>query len=372
MNAGHTPDGPFSATRGLGLTIERIDASILELPYRIPMRTASNQFVGATGLLVTVTTEAGVEGHGYSDVFARTGETAETACAMVRQVLAPLVLGRDAARLPQIRAEVDRGLLGNPRAKSALDTALMDALARALGIPLYLLLGGRGSDSVGLVRMVGLGSPEEMATAAAAAAADGAGVKLKLGGTVNEDVARVAAVRDRVGDACYLKADANEAYDARGAVRLAHRLADLDVAVLEQPVPRSDLASLADVTRRSSIAIEADQSVRTVDDARRLIEHRIVDSINTGIARLGSIGAVRLVAEMCRVGGLRCTLSNTAGSVVGDAAAVHVAVSTPGLDDRCELEFEAVLEDPFSGLRVEGGRVPLPTTVGIGVERRTP
>lgn len=371
MSASLPPDGILSTGHGPGLTFERIDASILELPYRIPMRTASNHFVGATGLLVTVTTAAGVEGYGYSDVFARTGETAETAVIMVRQVLAPLVLGRDAARLPQIRAEVDRALLGNPRAKSALDTALLDALARSLGVPMNLLLGGRASDSVGLVRMVGLGSPEEMATAAAAATADGAGLKLKLGGTVNEDVARVAAVRDRVGDACYLKVDANEAYDARGAVRLAHRLADLDVAVLEQPVARSDLSSLAEVTRRSPIAIEADQSVRSLEDARRLIEHRIVDSINTGIARLGSIEAVRLLVGMCRLGGIRCTLSNTAGSVVGDAAAVQLAVSTPGLDDRCELEFEAISGDPFSGLRVEGGRVQLPTTVGLGVERQT-
>ena len=79
-------------------------------------------------------------------------------------------------------------------------------------------------------------------------------------------------------------------------------------------------------------------------------------AINTGIPKVGSIGEVRKIAELCEMNGIRCALSNTAGSMVGDAAALHLAVSTPGIAPLCELgEFEVITGDPFFGLTVDKG-----------------
>jgi L-alanine-DL-glutamate epimerase-like enolase superfamily enzyme len=98
--------------------------------------------------------------------------------------------------------------------------------------------------------------------------------------------------------------------------------------------------------KHAPIKIEADQSCRNFADAQTLIKHRIVDSINTGIAKVGSLGEVRRIAELCEANGIRCALSNTAGSMVGDAAAVHLAASTPGISPLCELgEFEVITGD---------------------------
>jgi L-alanine-DL-glutamate epimerase-like enolase superfamily enzyme len=182
---------------------------------------------------------------------------------------------------------------------------------------------------------------------------------------------RVAAVRNAVGDDVFIKIDANEAYDAKTAIRLAKGLADYGVEVFEQPVPREQLDALWEVKKHSPIKIEADQSVRSFADAQTLIKNRMVDSINTGIAKIGSSGEVRRIAELCEMNGIRCALSNTAGSMVGDAAAVHLAASLRGISPLCELgEFEVITGDPFFGLSVEKGTISVPEGEGLGVSLR--
>jgi len=219
--------------------------------------------------------------------------------------------------------------------------------------------------------MVSVGEPDAMAEEAKQLVRDGLALKLKVSGKIEKDLPRVAAVRKAVGDGVFIKIDANEAYDAKSAIRLAKSLADLGVEVFEQPVPRDQFDALWEVKKHAPIKIEADQSCRTFADAQTLIKHRMIDSINTGIPKVGSIDEVRRIAELCEANGIRCALSNTAGSMVGDAAAVHLAASTSGISPLCELgEFEVITGDPFFGLSVEKGTITVPEGEGLGVSLR--
>ena len=353
------------------MKIEQIETTVLEMPYKKPLVTATNNFTVARGLLVKVITDDGVEGYGYSDLFPRTGETPETARHVVEDILKPKVIGRELEALARIRADLDHLLTGNPRAKAALETAMHDALARSYHIPLYLMLGGRYRNEIKVIKMVSVDNPEAMADEAKALVRDGLSLKLKMSGKIDLDLPRVAKVRNAVGDNVFIKVDANEAYDAKTAIRLAKGLADHGVEIFEQPVPRDQLDALWEVKKHSPIKIEADQSVRTVADAQMVIKNRMVDSINTGIPKVGSIGEVRKIAELCELNGIRCALSNTAGSMVGDAAAVHLAASAPGIAPLCELgEFEVITGDPFFGLSVEKGVISVPEGEGLGVSLR--
>jgi L-alanine-DL-glutamate epimerase-like enolase superfamily enzyme len=350
------------------MKIEQIETTVLEMPYTKPLVTATNNFTVARGLLVKVITDHGVEGYGYSDLFPRTGETPETARHVIESVLRVKVVGKNLDDLVRLRADIDHTLTGNPRAKAALETAMYDALARSYHIPLYLMLGGRYRNEIKVIKMVSVDDPEAMADEAKALVRDGLALKLKMSGKIDLDLPRVAKVRNAVGDHVFIKVDANEAYDAKTAIRLAKGLADHGVEIFEQPVPRDQLEALWEVKKHSPIKIEADQSVRTVADAQMVIKNRMVDSINTGIPKIGSIGEVRRIAELCELNGIRCALSNTAGSMVGDAAAVHLAASAPGIVPLCELgEFEVITGDPFFGLSVEKGAITVPEGEGLGV-----
>ncbi len=348
--------------------VANIETMILEMPYRKPLVTATNNFTVARGLLVKVITESGIEGYGYSDLFPRTGETPQTAQHVMDTVLKPKVVGKELEDLAQIRAQVEHALTGNPRAKSALDTAMHDALARGCHMPLFVMLGGKFRSEIKVIKMVSVGEPDAMADEAKKLASEGLALKLKVGGKIDLDLRRVAAVRHAVGDDVFIKIDANEAYDAKTAIRLAKKLADYDIEVFEQPVPRDQWDALWEVKQHAPMKIEADQSCRTFADAQALIKDRMIDGINTGIAKAGSIGEVRRIAELCEQNGIRCALSNTAGSMVGDAAAVHLAAATPGVAPLCELgEFEVITGDPFFGLSVEKGMISVPEGEGLGV-----
>ena len=353
------------------MKIDQIETTVLEMPYIKPLVTATNNFTVARGLLVKVITDGGSEGYGYSDLFPRTGETPETARHVIESILRAKVVGKDLEDLVRLRGDIDHALTGNPRAKAALETAMYDALARSYHIPLFLMLGGRYRKEIKVIKMVSVDAPEAMAEEARLLAREGLSLKLKVSGKIAQDLPRVAAVRKAVGDDVFIKVDANEAYDAKTAIRLAKGLADHGVEVFEQPVPRDQFDALWEVKKHSPIKIEADQSVRTVTDAQMVIKNRMVDSINTGIPKVGSIGEVRRIAELCEMNGIRCALSNTAGSMVGDAAAVHLAASTPGIAPLCELgEFEVITGDPFFGLSVEKGSIRVPDGEGLGVKPR--
>jgi L-Ala-D/L-Glu epimerase len=350
------------------MKIEQIETIVLEMPYKKPLVTATNNFTVARGLLIKVVTDDGVEGYGYSDLFPRTGETPETARHVIETILKPKVVGRELEELRRIRANIDHMLTGHPRAKAALETALYDALARNLHAPLNLLLGGRYRSEIKVIKMVSVDDPDAMAEEARQLVREGLSLKLKVSGKLDQDLPRVAAVRKAVGDSVFIKVDANEAYDAKTAIRLAHGLADHGVEIFEQPVPRDQLDALWEVKKHSPVKIEADQSARSFADVQMMIKNRMVDSINTGIPKVGSIGEVRKIAELCELNGIRCALSNTAGSMVGDAAAIHLAASTPGIVPLCELgEFEVITGDPFFGLSVEKGAISVPEGEGLGV-----
>src|SRR4030095_3203460 len=165
-------------------------------------------------------------------------------------------------------------------------------------IPLFLMLGGRYRREIKVIKMVSVDVPEAMAEEARQLVREGLSLKLKVSGKIDLDLPRVAAVRKAVGDVAFIKGEANDASDAKTAIRLAKGLADHGVEIFEQPVPRDQLDALWEVKKHSPIKIEADQSVRTVADAQMVIRNRMVDSINTGIPKVGSIGEVRRRDEL--------------------------------------------------------------------------
>jgi L-alanine-DL-glutamate epimerase-like enolase superfamily enzyme len=150
---------------------------------------------------------------------------------------------------------------------------------------------------------------------------------------------------------------------------MAQKLADLGVEIFEQPVPRNQIENLIDVKKHSPIKIEADQSVSTALDAYRLIREGGIDAVNTSPLKAGGISEVRKIAGLCEIGGIQCALSNTAGSMAGDAAALHLAASLPSVSPYCEIgEFELISGDPFEGLRVEDGILKVHDAPGLGVK----
>jgi L-alanine-DL-glutamate epimerase-like enolase superfamily enzyme len=192
--------------------------------------------------------------------------------------------------------------------------------------------------------------------------------KIKIHGDIDEDIARVRAIRQRVGEAGHLTVDANQSYSAKDAIYALNHMAEHRIELVEQPVPANDLKGLELVTRSVAVTIEADEGAGSIDEIMRLASERIVDAVSLKIPKLGGIRNTIAAARICEAARVKYRLGAHVGTRLLNAHAVHLAVSLPGVTYACELgEFTRMFDDPFAGLEVVDGCIAVPDTVGCGV-----
>lgn len=323
------------------------------------------------GMVVRIASEDGSEGFGYASATAHMGAIAATLRAEL-EFFRALVVGSDAKGIEPLLAKLDRAMRGAPQAKAAIDCALHDLLARSLNVPLNVLLGGPIRDRVPILRILAIKTPAEMAEQAQRLVDRGYRyLKIKVHGEVDEDVARVAAIRRQVGDDVHLTIDANQSYTAKDAVMAVSRMAVHRIDLVEQPVPIGDTEGLALVTRMVPVTVEADEAAGSLQEVYELVSKRAVDAVSLKIPKLGGLRNTIAAARICEAGGVRYRLGAAVGSRLLGAHALHLACTLPGVTYACELgEFDRLLDDPFEGLEVEDGWLRLPRGAGTGVRLR--
>jgi L-alanine-DL-glutamate epimerase-like enolase superfamily enzyme len=333
--------------------------------WKFALGTAST----SRGWIVRITSDEGHTGYGYSNSSPHMGSTFESLPHELER-FKPIVLGNDPFAIEAILQELDRSLAGGSQAKAGIDCALHDLCARALNVPLYNLLGGKVRSSVPVLRIVAIKTPAEMAEQAQKLLDQGyTYFKIKVHGEVDEDVARVKAIRERVGKGAHLTIDANQSYSPKDAITAINRMAEYRLDLVEQPVSRHDLKGLELVTRSVPVVVEADEGAGTVDEIMTLVSNRIVDAVSLKIQKLGGLRNALAAARICEAGHVKYRLGAHVGTRLGNAHAIHLAAALPGVDYACELgEFTRMYNDPFAGLEVVDGALSVPDGPGCGVE----
>jgi muconate cycloisomerase len=333
-------------------------------------------------VLVRVADDAGRVGLGEASVTSVwSGETQAGAIALVRDVLAPLVVGADPFDTAWIARRLDRAAFGNSFAKAAIEMALLDLQGRTLGVPVYKLLGGRdaapegGDRGVRLKFVVGAVEPGLAAERAKRMTERGwRAIKVKVGRDEHPraDVERLRAVRQAIGPDVFLSVDANGGYTVEQAVWAARRFEELDVALFEQPTRRGDHAAMAEVRRRTGIPVMADESVFTPLDALEVIRHGAADVLSLYPGKHGGVRQTQHIAQLAEAAGVPCTIGSNLEREVATAAMAHVTVATPNL--QCErfpgdLIGPLYFERPLSQrpLRYAADRLFVPDGPGLGV-----
>jgi O-succinylbenzoate synthase len=164
-------------------------------------------------------------------------------------------------------------------------------------------------------------------------------VKVKVGaGPLAEDADRVAAVRAVLGPAGRIRLDANGGWELDTAVVALDRLAGFDLELVEQPV--ADLEDLARVRRRVAIPVAADESVRTLDDARRFAA---LDAADAVVVKVQPLGGVRAAIQVIEAAGVPAIVSSLYETSIGLAAGLALAAALPELPYACGLGTGALL-----------------------------
>ena len=209
------------------------------------------------GWVVSIRAEDDTVGYGYASTMNHYGAPHEAVKGALDRLSKPLI-GRDLREIASILDELDRVMHGNNQAKSGIDCALHDLQARRLGVPICDLFGGPAVRQFATLRILPIKSPADMAKNARMLADKGVRhFKIKVRGDVEEDVARVAAVRAELGPDAHLTIDANQSYAPKDAIRALSMMAASRIDLAEQPVKANDLAGLKAVTQAVPVTVEA-------------------------------------------------------------------------------------------------------------------
>lgn len=333
------------------MSLRIVDLKVTEfnIPLTEPFVISLGTTHSAENILVSVELENGVIGFGEGAPFAYvTGETQQTAIQTV-EAARNLVVGKDATAYRAIAADLARTFWVQTSARMAIEMAILDALTKSWGIPLYQFFGGV-SDQVETDITIGIMPAAEAFDKAKYWAAEGFNhIKIKVGTDLAADVERVAAIREGAPN-CLLKVDANQGYTAKEALTFLGELEKRDIALelLEQPVPAWDLKGLKFVTQNSTVPIAADESVFSSRDALRVAMEGAADIINIKLAKASVLDVVNIHA-ICQSYNLGLMVGCMIESRLALSMAVHMVAGLGGFGYVDLDGFFCLAEEPIAG-----------------------
>ncbi|HVY15285.1 MAG TPA: enolase C-terminal domain-like protein [Rhodopila sp.] len=344
---------------------------------QIPARATHSHGIGDVSVVRTVllelTTAGGLTGWGEASPWPAFSGTAEATVGALHGHLRPVLIGADPMRIEQIMARADATVVGCPEAKAAVETALLDIAGKMAGLPVAELLGGRCRDVIPLSFSVANPDFDADLETIAALWADGVRLfKMKTGFAEHRfDLMRLETLRGLYGDAIDLRIDYNQGMKPYEAVR---RVRDLEVfrpTFIEQPVPRADLAAMAEIARVLDTPLLADESVFNAREALIGAQMRIADLFSLKIMKSGGLRRALEVAAVARAAGIGVYGGCMFETGVAHLAGTHLMAAVPDLTLGCEFYMstyylqEDVLAEAFP---VRNGMVAVPTGPGLGGE----
>lgn len=356
--------------------IRHIDTFLVDVPTIRPHKLSVATMNTQTLVLVRIRCADGIEGWGEATTIgglAYGEESPESIKANIGTHIAPLLAGVDAQQPAKAMARVRKAIQGNRFAKCAIETALLDAQARRLGVPLSELLGGRVRNALPVAWTLASGdTARDIAEAEHMLDIRRHRIfKLKIGlRSVDDDVAHVLAIKRALGDKASVRVDVNQAWSEMDAVRGIARLEEGGVDLIEQPVKAHNAAALARLKARFDVAIMADEALHGPDDAMALARQDAADVYAVKITQSGGLLPALDVATVARLAGIGLYGGTMLEGGIGTAATAHVCATFPELSWGTELFgplllTEEVLREP---LVYRDFMLEVPQGPGLGVE----
>lgn len=305
------------------MRIEEIELFRVAMPMKEPWRTAFSEEVAIDGILVRLRME-GVDGWGETAPYRRpqfSPEWADGAFALMRDVFAPELVGRDIETGSALQARL-LPFKGNPFAKAGLDNAWWDARARLAGEPLWRFIGG-GGPTVTVGADIAVMDDIDALVAAVGRAREAGFQRTKLKFRRGLGVAMVARVREAFPDAV-LHIDCNSGF-CLDDLPMFRELDGFGLAMIEQPLAYDDLLDHARLQRELATPICLDESIVSVDRARKAIDIDACRWINIKPGRVGGLTNAIDIHDHCRERGVPCWVGGMLESAVGQGPALALA-----------------------------------------------
>lgn len=367
------PDYNTVPSAASGPVVERIETVLVDLPTIRPHRLSVATMDGQTLMLVKVHCSDGITGIGEGTTIgglAYGGESPESMKLAIDTYFAPLMTGQDATRIQALMARIGKMVKGNRFAKCAVETALLDAHGKRLGLPVSELLGGRRRDRLSVAWTLASGDTgRDIAEAERMLDLRRHNIfKLKIGARrLAEDIAHVARIKAALGDRGAVRVDVNMAWDEIEAARGMAALADAGCELVEQPVATA--SGLARLVRRFPIALMADETLTGPESAFELARVHGADVFAVKLEQSGGAFNALRVAAIADAAGIGLYGGTMLEGAVGTIIAAHAFATFANLQWGTELFgplllTEEILAEP---LEYSDFSLAIPDGPGLGI-----
>ena len=346
-------------TDPLPSAITRVEYWPVDIPITDPFVVATGARTVAENVFLRVTLANGAQGYGEAAPFPEVGGETRESCLLALHQLSKAVLGRSAAGYKEVGRLLSEQALTYPAARCGLETAVIDAHCRAVKIPMWQLWGSvdiRMRETDITIPITDLA--KTVALAQGWYARGFRLFKMKVGKDVESDILRLEAVHRALPGISFI-GDGNQGFSRQDCVRFAHGVKRFGgtMVLLEQPVIRDDLDSMAAIRRETGIPVAADESVRSLADAKQVAVHDAADYINIKIMKTGVAESVE-IASFTKASGIKLMIGGMVETRIAMGCSFSLVLGLGGFEV-LDLDTPLLLaNDPvIGGYRYEGSRL---------------
>jgi muconate cycloisomerase len=353
--------------------VERIETLLVDLPAIRPHKLSVATMDGQTLLLVKIYCSDGAIGIGEGTTIgglAYSGESPEGMKLAIDTYFAPVIVGQNATRVQALMARVGKMVKGNRFAKSAVETALLDAHGKRLGLPISELLGGRRRNRLPVVWTLASGdTAKDIDEAEKMLSIRRHKIfKLKIGAkSIREDIAHVTAIKQALGDRAAVRVDVNMAWSETEAAYGMAALADAGCELVEQPV--ASASGLARLMHRFPVALMADESLHGPESAFDIARVYGADVFAIKVEQSGGLFNSLRVAAIADAAGIELYGGTMLEGAVGTIASAHAFSTFANLQWGTELFGPLLLTEEIlaTPLDYSDFELTIPDGPGLGI-----
>src|SRR6056297_65568 len=326
-------------------------------------------------ILVKVSTDEGLVGYGETDPMGKfTGETPETVAAVLKEDLAPAIIGEDPVNINMMHQIMESMVRDNHMAKGTIDMACYDLLGKAAGLPLHNLLGGKLYEEIPIMGSIGGGTIEETVTAAEKVRDQKYhSIMVKVGGDPIHDANRVLAVRDVLGKNFPIIVDANQGWDYSSAMQFIEIAREADLKLFEQPLDAENLEGMASIRQKCGVPVSVDESLLSYRHAQEVIRLGAADVFSIKVCKNGGVKHSLEIIELARSKGIDILFNSMIEEGITQAASLNIALTVSNLYEWGHAYFSPLrLDDDITDYvsNIVEGKVKATTKPGLGVDIR--